>query len=167
MASLSNAVHNKVCTCTHFLWVRVCFRLHLVSVDFIFQKWPGRSSHPGLAALASSCALYGPKKEESLQSSICRLSCLGSLWCTCPHIFPGGFEIHGYPECVASLISLCFNTDRTGTPFCHPVVCHIPCALHTAWPQVHNQYPRSDTGPRSDRIQAQAGLFGSCQGPPQ
>lgn len=39
VASLSNAVHNKVCTFTHFLWVRVCFCLDLVSVDFIFQKW--------------------------------------------------------------------------------------------------------------------------------
>lgn len=94
--------------------------------------------------------LFVGQKKESLQLSICHLSCLYSLWCTCPLIFPGELEILRHPEPVASLISLCFNPNRTGTPFCHPLVYHIRNALHTARPQVHDQYlltsPRSDTG---------------------
>lgn len=107
--------------------------------------------------------LFVGQKKESLQLSICHLSCLYSLWCTCPLIFPGELEILRHPEPVASLISLCFNPNRTGTPLLSPIgLSYLQCLAHCPAPSTR---PIPTDQPKvGHRIRAQASLFGACHG---
>ena len=99
VASLCDAVCNKVCAFTGFLGVRSCFFLRVMCVDFVLQKWHVRFSRPGLAALAAACSSWARGRGAA-------------LWC--PRSFPEEFEIR---KSLAGLIS---QTGQDLTSSCHP-----------------------------------------------
>ncbi|CAI9171444.1 unnamed protein product [Rangifer tarandus platyrhynchus] len=109
VASLCDAVCNKVCAFTGFLGMRSCFFLHVVCVDFVLQKWHMRFSRPGLAALAAVCSSWAKGRGEAVAHLPSVMSY--SLWC--PRSFPEEFEIR---KSLAGLIS---QTGQDLTS-CHP-----------------------------------------------